>query len=100
MADINSNYINYFKSQTITDTNTRNETNLHDAVVENINGVIYLIEKEGVNLEGDTTFDKNYGHSAVKNKKQPKFLTQDFAESRMQVSEIDHQRVIQNTYIP
>jgi hypothetical protein len=36
--------------------------------VDNIDGVIYLVEKEGVNLQEETTFNKNYGHLAVKDK--------------------------------
>jgi hypothetical protein len=62
MAEINLNDINTFKSQTITVPNTGNKTSLHDAVVENVDGVIYLIEREGVNVEEDTTFDENFGY--------------------------------------
>jgi hypothetical protein len=34
MAELNPNDIDYFKCQTIIEANTRNETSLHDAVVE------------------------------------------------------------------
>jgi hypothetical protein len=57
MGEHNLNDINYFKDQTITDFNSGNKTGLHDAVVENVDGVIYLVEKEGVNLQEDTTFN-------------------------------------------
>jgi hypothetical protein len=67
MAELNPNDINYFKGQTITDPNTKNKTNPHDAVVENVDGVIYVVEKEGVNLQEDTNFDKNFGNLGVKN---------------------------------
>jgi hypothetical protein len=57
-AEHNPNDINYFKGQTITDLNTGNKTSLHDAVVDNVDGVIYLVEKERVNLQADTYFQQ------------------------------------------
>jgi hypothetical protein len=66
MAEVNTNDINYFKCQTVTNPNTGNKTSLHDIVVENVDGAIYLIEKEGLNVEEDTTFDKNFKHLTVK----------------------------------
>jgi hypothetical protein len=65
--------------------------------------VIYLIEKEGVNLQEDTTFNKNYGNLAVKDKRaaeSEKVLAQYYTENGMEIFEIDQQRVMQNTYIP
>jgi hypothetical protein len=103
MAKINPNDINYFKGQTITDPNTGNKISLHDVVVENVDGVIYGIEKEGVNVEENTTFDKNYGDLSVKDKgiiESEKFLAQYLTESGMKVPEIDQQSIIQNPYIP
>jgi hypothetical protein len=44
-TDMMSN-INYFKGQTMSNPNTKNKTNLHNGVVENVDSVIYLIEKE------------------------------------------------------
>jgi hypothetical protein len=58
VAEINLNDINYFKGQTMTTLNTGNKTSFHEAVVENVDSVIYLVENEGVNLQKDTTFDK------------------------------------------
>jgi hypothetical protein len=58
VTELNPNDINYFKGQTMTNPNTGNKTSLHDAVVENVDGLIYSIEKEGMNLQKDTTFDK------------------------------------------
>jgi hypothetical protein len=40
MAELNPNDINFFKGQTIIDSNG-NKVILHDAVVENVDGVIY-----------------------------------------------------------
>jgi hypothetical protein len=68
MAEINSKDINYFKGHTIINPNSRYKTCVHDAVVENVDGVIYTIEKEGVNVEKDTSFYKNFGHLVVKYK--------------------------------
>jgi hypothetical protein len=68
MAEYNPNDINYFKGQTITDPNTGNKTSLYDAVVENVDCVIYLVERERVNLQEDSTFNKNYGNLVVKDK--------------------------------
>jgi hypothetical protein len=85
MAELNPNDINYFKGQTITDPNTGNKTSLHD-------GVIYLVENEGVNLQEDTTFNKNYVNLAVKDKgmaESEKFLPQYYTENG-----------IENSYIP
>jgi hypothetical protein len=86
MAELNPNDINYFKGQTVTNPNTGNRTRLHDTVVDNVDGVIYLIEKEGVNLQEDTTFEKNYNNLAVKDKEETeseKFLTQYCTENGM-----------------
>jgi hypothetical protein len=71
MVELSPNDIKYFKGQSITDPNTGNKTSLHDAVVDNVDSVIYLVEKEGVNLQEDTTFNKNYGNLAVKDKGMP-----------------------------
>jgi hypothetical protein len=38
--------------------------------VDNVDGVIYLVEKEGVNLQEDTTFNKNYSIWHLKIKEQ------------------------------
>jgi hypothetical protein len=62
MAELNPNDIYYFKWQTITDPNTENKTSLHDTVVDYVDSIIYLVEKEGANLQGDTTFNKNYSN--------------------------------------
>jgi hypothetical protein len=43
MAEMNPNDINYFKGQTIIDPNGNKQT-LHDAVVENVDGVIYAVQ--------------------------------------------------------
>jgi hypothetical protein len=43
--------------------------------------VIYLVEKEGVNLQEDTTFNKSYSNLAVRDKgviKSEKFLAQHY----------------------
>jgi hypothetical protein len=103
MAELNPNDINYFKGQTITDLNTGNKISLHDAVVDNVDGVIYLVEKEGVNIQEYTTFNKNYGNLAVKDKgaaEAEKFLPQYYTENGMKIPEINQQRVMENTYIP
>jgi hypothetical protein len=92
MAELNPNDINYIKAQSITDPNTGNKTSLHDAVVENVEGVVYLVEKEGVNLQEDTTFNKNYGNLAVRDKgmaKSEKFPVQYNSEKGMEISEIN-----------
>jgi hypothetical protein len=68
MKELNPNDINYFKGQTITDPNTGEKKSLHDAVVDNVDGLIHLIENEGVKLEEDTTFEKLHGNLGVKNK--------------------------------
>jgi hypothetical protein len=67
MAEMNPNDINYFKGQTIIDPNGNKQT-LHDAVVENVDGVIYAVQSEGVNIEENINFEKNYGNWAVKDR--------------------------------
>jgi hypothetical protein len=103
MPELNPNDINYFKGQTITDPNTGNKSSLHDVSVDNVNSFIYLVEKEGVNLQEDTTtFNKNYWNLAVKDRgaaESEKFLAQYYTENGMETSEIDQQRVIENSYI-
>jgi hypothetical protein len=64
MAEMNLNDISYFKGQTIIDPNG-NKLTLHDAVVENVDGVIYAVQNEGVNVETNTNFDKNFGNLGV-----------------------------------
>jgi hypothetical protein len=83
MAEMNRNDINYFKGQTIIDPN-ENKRTLHNAVVENVDGVIYAVQNEGVNVETNTNFDKNYGHWGVKDKgvaEFEKYLAQYFTEN-------------------
>jgi hypothetical protein len=67
MAELNPNDINYFKGQTIIDSNGNKQT-LHDVVVENVDSVIYAVQNDGVNIEENINFEKNYGHWAVKDK--------------------------------
>jgi hypothetical protein len=67
MAELNPNDINYFKGQTIIDPHGNKQT-LHEAVVENVEGVIYAVQNEGVNIEENINFEKNYGNLAVKDK--------------------------------
>jgi hypothetical protein len=99
MTKINPNDINYFKSQTTTDPNSGNKTGLYDDV-ENFDGVIYTIEKEGANLQEDTTFGKNCSSLPVEDKviaESEKFLARNFTESEIYIPEIDQQHIIQNT---
>jgi hypothetical protein len=59
--------------------------------------VIYSVKNEGVNLQEDTTFNKNYGHLAVKDKgaaESEKFLAQYCTENVMDIPEIDQESVI------
>jgi hypothetical protein len=102
MVEMNPNDIIYFKGQTIIDPNG-NILSLHDAVVENADGVIHAVQHEGVNTERNTNFDKNYGNWAVKDvglADYEKFQAQYYAEKGMETPEIDQQRVMENTYIP
>jgi hypothetical protein len=102
MAEMNPNDINYFKCQTIIDPNG-NKLSLHDAVVENADGVIHPVQNEGVNIEENINFEKNYGNWAVKDTglaDYEKFQTQYYAEKGMEMPEMDQQRVMENTYIP
>jgi hypothetical protein len=51
-------------------------------------GCNYLLEREGINLQEDTTFNKNYGNLTVKNKgtaESEKFLTQYYTENGMKI---------------
>jgi hypothetical protein len=83
MAELNPNDINYFKGQTITDPNSGNKTTLHYAIVENV---------EGVNLQEDTTFNKNCSNMAVNVNgavEAEKFLAQYYTENGMEIPEID-----------
>jgi hypothetical protein len=103
MAELNPNDINYFKVQTTTNPNTGNKTSLHDAVVENVDGVIYLVKKERVNLQEVTTFNKNFGHFALKEKgmaEYEKYQAKYYTKNGMEIPEIDQQRVMKNTCIP
>jgi hypothetical protein len=61
MAELNPNNINFFKQQTIIDPNG-NKVILHDAVVENVDGVIYSVQSVGVNIEENINFEKSFGH--------------------------------------
>jgi hypothetical protein len=102
MAEMNPNDINYFKGQTVIDPNG-NKLTLHDAVVENVDGVIYAVQNEGVNIEENINFEKNYVHWAVKDTglaDYEKFQAQYYAEKGMELPEMDQQRVMDNTYIP
>jgi hypothetical protein len=99
---MNPNDINYFKGQTIIDPNG-NKVSLHDAVVENADGVIYAVQNEDTNTETNINFDKNYGNWAVKDAEladYEKFQAQYYVEKGMEMPEMDQQRVMKNTYIP
>jgi hypothetical protein len=53
--------------------------------VENVDGVIYLIEKEGVNVERNTNFNKNYSNFATRDKgtaESEKFLAEYYTEKK------------------
>jgi hypothetical protein len=102
IAEINPNDINYFKGQTIIDPN-ENKLTLHDADVDNVDCVIYAVQNEGVNIEENINFEKNYGNLAVKDKglaEYEKFQVQYYAEKGIDIPEMDQQRVMENTYIP
>jgi hypothetical protein len=70
--------------------------------VDNVDGVIHLLENEGVNLQQDTTFKKNYRHWVVTDKgmaESEKFLAKSYTENGMEIHEINQKRVMESTYI-
>jgi hypothetical protein len=69
-----------------------NKLSLHDAVVENVDGVIYAVQNEGVNIKENINFEKNCGHWAVKDKgvaESEIYLAEYFTEKGMELPEID-----------
>jgi hypothetical protein len=65
--------------------------------------VIYAVQNEGVNIEENRNFEKNYGNLVVKDiglADYEKFQAQYYAEKGMELPEMDQQRVMENTYIP